>query len=810
MKAQQYLQPNYRDSRSTKARFAKHLDKTSYRVLLWLCAFIALLFWGLLFYFEVYLMAHFTALFVSVTTVPLIWYYGELKNLAIEADLNASDDLAKYTDRNLLAVLKPNLSPKQLSQVVTKTPGAYFYATRYGITMDILSLGLSENPADAEIVWKDALALARYLKSEEISSHILTASLIRVVPGTDDMLAVLNVEQEDIIKGLKWNMYSKRIYKELRDRRKRGGIGRDLSFGWAPMLNNFGHNITASVETNGVLHRPVASHEEVVDQMIHVLSQPGRRNAVLVGEVGVGKTTLAYAFANRLLEKPETVPDVLRYNQLIKLEPANLIANAKGRGQIEELMIRLFNEAGSVKNIILFLDNAELFLQDGTGSMDLSSLLLPVLEGGGIRLILSLDEQAWLKLSQTSPGFAQLLNRIIVKQLEEKETMLVVEDQLIELEARYGVIYMYRSLSEAYKLADRYIREQAMPGKAIKLLEAASGFVENQYFITAKSVQLAVEKSFDVKVQTASTTEEKDVLLNLEDRIHERMINQTRAVKLVSDALRRARAGVRNENRPIGTFLFLGPTGVGKTELSKALADVYFGGEDRMVRVDLNEFSQPSDTNRLLAVAADDPYSLAAQIIKQPFSVVLLDEIEKAHDNVLNMLLQMLDEGILRDSANKPVSFRDAIIVATSNAGADKIRQHIDKGEKLEDFEEQFTNELIDSNQFRPEFLNRFDEIVLFRPLEGKELLQIVDLQIAQLNKRLSAQKIAVSLTEEAKQLLVSAGFDARLGARPLRRTVQRAVENLVAQVMLQDKVTPGQTITFDAPDIQSALDSRQ
>jgi ATP-dependent Clp protease ATP-binding subunit ClpC len=288
------------------------------------------------------------------------------------------------------------------------------------------------------------------------------------------------------------------------------------------------------------------------------------------------------------------------------------------------------------------------------------------------------------------------------------------------------------------------------------------------------------------------------------------MVNQTRAVKLVSDAMRRARAGVRNENKPIGTFLFLGPTGVGKTELSKALADIYFGGENRMVRVDLNEFSQSSDTSRLLTIGATDSYSLCAQISKQPFSVVLLDEIEKAHPNVLNLLLQMLDEGILRDAANKPVSFRDAIIIATSNAGADKIRSHIDQGEELEQFEEPFVNELIDSNVFSPEFLNRFDEIVLFRPLKQDELGQIVDLQIKELNKRLGAQKIAVKLTGEAKKILIEAGHDARLGARPLRRTVQRAVENLVAQKMLNNQASAGQTIELDAPDLQSALKERQ
>ena len=284
------------------------------------------------------------------------------------------------------------------------------------------------------------------------------------------------------------------------------------------------------------------------------------------------------------------------------------------------------------------------------------------------------------------------------------------------------------------------------------------------------------------------------------------MINQTRAVQVVSDALRRARVGVRNENRPIGTFLFLGPTGVGKTELAKALADVYFGGENRIVRLDLNEFVRPEDVSRLLADGARDSMSLTAQIMKQPFSVVLLDEIEKAHPQVLTTLLQLLDEGILRDEKNREVSFRDAIIIATSNAGADRIREYIERGYKLEQFEEQFTSELINTNQFRPEFLNRFDEIVIFRPLNKPELLQVVDLILTGINKNMAAQKLSVNVEQDAKLYLVDAGYDPRLGARPMRRIIQRAVENTVAKRMLSGEAVPGQAMTITLAQVQQAL----
>ena len=386
--------------------------------------------------------------------------------------------------------------------------------------------------------------------------------------------------------------------------------------------------------------------------------------------------------------------------------------------------------------------------------------------------------------------------------------MKIMRDQLVLFEAQHKVTYMYQALAEAYRVGDRYVQDLVMPGKALKILEAAASYASGG-LVTAQSVDDAIEKTLGIKISVASLSDEKEKLLNLESLIHQRMINQTRAVTVVSDAIRRARTGVRNQNRPIGAFLFLGPTGVGKTELSKALADVYFGGEGNMIRLDLNEFVRPDDVARLIADGARDPGSLTAQVQKRPFSVVLLDEIEKAHPQVLTTLLQLLDEGILRDENNREISFRDTIVIATSNAGADRIREYIERGYQLEQFEQTFINELINANLFRPEFLNRFDEIVLFRPLGKEELLQVVDLILAGVNKTLAPQKIQVAVEEEGKKLLVEAGYDPRLGARPMRRVVQRAVENTVAKQMLAGTVAPGSTTIITADQIRQILGSQ-
>ncbi|QWQ32124.1 AAA family ATPase [Candidatus Minimicrobia naudis] len=552
----------------------------------------------------------------------------------------------------------------------------------------------------------------------------------------------------------------------------------------------------------------LAAHEGALGQMLKTFSSGGRQNITLVGADGAGKSTVVSAFAEMLIDGHRGVPGSLMYQQVFMLDASSLISVASGRGELENLVTMILNEAFLSKNVILCLDNAQLFFEEGVGSVDLSNVLLPILEAGRLRTILTMDDQRFLQISQTKPQLAHALNTIAIQPSNEPETMKIMRDQLVLFEAQHKVTYMYQALAEAYRVGDRYVQDLVMPGKALKILEAAASYASGG-LVTAQSVDDAIEKTLGIKISVASLSDEKEKLLNLESLIHQRMINQTRAVTVVSDAIRRARTGVRNQNRPIGAFLFLGPTGVGKTELSKALADVYFGGEGNMIRLDLNEFVRPDDVARLIADGARDPGSLTAQVQKRPFSVVLLDEIEKAHPQVLTTLLQLLDEGILRDENNREISFRDTIVIATSNAGADRIREYIERGYQLEQFEQTFINELINANLFRPEFLNRFDEIVLFRPLGKEELLQVVDLILAGVNKTLAPQKIQVAVEEEGKKLLVEAGYDPRLGARPMRRVVQRAVENTVAKQMLAGTVAPGSTTIITTEQIRQILSSR-
>lgn len=745
---------------------------------------------------------------VGAAAIPLmvqLWYKRELKTLPIAKNAKTIDDILAA---DVLGELPPDPTPHDIATAVGRVYGGQFFGVRFGITPKFLQQIASEERSATNDIWQTALQIREQTRLQQLTASVLVPALVRSFPEHEGLLAHVHVSDEDLLKGVQWQQHIEDLVVAQNKRRRTGGIARDWSFGYIPLLTRFGQNISEQIGRGGLMNADLEAHTKALEQMIETFGTGGRQNVVLVGPAGVGKTTLVHAFAERLLDASAKIPENLKFRQVFILDSSALISAAPGRGELENLIMQVLGEAYSAKNIIICLDNAQLFFEEGVGSVDLTNVLLPILEAGRLRVILTMDEQRFLQIGQRNAGLINALNRINVGEATEDETLRVLQDQLIMTEYRRKVTYTYQALQEAYRLSQRYVHDLAMPGRAIKLMESAAGYSENG-LVTMNSVQRAIEQTMDIKVGVASGEAERETLLNMEDLIHKRMINQTRAVTVVSDALRRARAGVRNENRPIGTFLFLGPTGVGKTELAKALADVYFGGEDRIIRLDLNEYVRSEDVSRLIADGAQDPNSLTARAMKQPFSVVLLDEIEKAHPDVLTTLLQLLDEGILRDIKNREVSFRDAIVIATSNAGADRIREYIERGYQLEQFEQQFIDELINTNQFRPEFLNRFDEIVVFRPLGKEELLQVIDLILVGVNKTLALQKISVQVEPAAKQLLVEKGYDPRLGARPMRRVVQRAVENTVAKQMLGGSVQPGSTIMITFDQVQQILGSR-
>ena len=742
-------------------------------------------------------------LLLGVATVPAMvahWYRTELQNIPIIKDERT---IQARTETSLLAHLTEQPTPKELAYALMHISGDTFFSVRFGIGGSFLKEVASDSKEETQVIFEEALAIADNIDGK-VSAGVLILAMVRQFSARQTILGHLQLSEEDIMRGIEWyHGISRRIESHAKVSKQPGGIGRDWSFGWIPTLSHFGQNISQNGPSVGETVRP-----DLLNELIANLNGSGGTTA-LIGSDGVGKTEIIYELAQRLIHPDVSVPKDLWYQQLFMLDASRLVSVAGQRGGLEKLMSTLLSEAYAAKNIIVCLDNADLFFEDGVGAVDLTALLLPIIEAGRLRIIMTIDEQKFLQISKRTPALVNAMHRIVIPPTDENATLKVLEDRLPVIEYKRKVTFMYQALKEAYRLSQRYVYDISMPGQAVSLLEQAAEFPEEGGLISARSVNLAIERTTGIKTAAADDAAERETLLNLESLIHERMIGQERAVNVVSDALRRARSGIRNVNRPVGTFLFLGPTGVGKTELAKSLAAVYFGGEQNIIRLDMNEFVSPDDVQRLIADGVDDSGSLTAQVMKQPFSVVLLDEIEKAHSSVLTTLLQLLDEGILRDVRGREVSFRDTVVIATSNAGSDRIQEYIQRGYSLQQFEETFINELISSHIFHPEFLNRFDEMVVFAPLNKQQLLQVVDLILKSVNKNVAEQNIVIDVALDAKEYLVEAGYDPRLGARPMRRVVQRAVENTVAKLLLSNEVTPGSTITITREQVETILSTR-
>ena len=775
----------------------KHALNNSPMLALTLVVFITLLFGGIaLLYFQNSISWTLIG-FSSLPAMLIFW----IKNDLVDIPIGKTDNFTDLISEDLLLLITKNSSPADLTQILPKTRSGAFIMARFNLPTPFFNEIANFLPTTPEPIYETARHICETTNSEEITGAVLAVAIISSVPNYELLLNQFQLTITDLHQGIIWFNYLNGMVKNSKKPIHSGGIARDFAFGYTPTLQRFAINLSERY-SGAHTKLQMADHTKIIGQIIETFTHGGRQNVALIGAYGSGRSTIVNALAETLMNADSKIPHSLKYRQIYSLDAPSLISAAKDSSELEYLMVNIFNEIYSAKNIILCLDNAHLFFEEGPGSVDIANLLTPILEAGRIRMILIMDDQKFLEISSKNSTLANSLNKIMVSPSNREETLKILMDQVPLLEYQKNVIYTYRALTEAYRLSEQYIHDVEMPGKAKLLLESAASYAEGN-LVTALSVQTAVEKSYGVKVKVASDESDRNKLLNLEALIHERMIDQTEAVSAVANALRRAGAGVKHAGRPIGTFLFLGPTGVGKTELAKSLSEVYFNGEDNIIRLDMNEFVSATDVSRLIKDGAEDGLSLTAQVSKQPFSVILLDEIEKAHPSVLTTLLQVLDEGILRDEKNREISFRDSIIIATSNAGANEIREKIASGARIDDFKEEFIEKLISSNEFKPEFLNRFDEICLFKPLSKEDLVSVLDLIIASTNRTLEPQKISVVVDPAAKQILIDKGYDPKMGARPMRRIVQKTVENIVAAAILSGHATPGSTLHITPNEIK-------
>ncbi|KZE43852.1 ATP-dependent Clp protease ATP-binding subunit ClpC [Brevibacillus parabrevis] len=638
-----------------------------------------------------------------------------------------------------------------------------------------------------------------------------------------------------------------------------------------PTLDGLARDLTAIARDGGL--DPVIGRQKEIERVIQVLSRRTKNNPVLIGEPGVGKTAIAEGLAQKIVNNE--IPETLRDKRVMTLDMGTVVAGTKYRGEFEDRLKKIMDEIRQAGNIILFIDELHTLIGAGgaEGAIDASNILKPALARGELQCVGATTLDEYRKYIEKDAALERRFQPIQVDEPTAEDAIRILHGLRDRYEAHHRVKITDEAIEQAVKLSDRYITDRFLPDKAIDLVDEAASKVRLQSFTVPPNLKELegrleeVRKEKDAAVQSqefeeaaalrdqeqklreeldktkkdwkerqgqlnmevtpediatvvASWTgipvlklkeEETERLLKMEDILHDRVIGQDEAVKSISRAIRRARAGLKDPKRPIGSFIFLGPTGVGKTELARAVAETLFGDEDAMIRVDMSEYMEKHSTARLVGappgyVGFDEGGQLTEKVRRKPYSVILLDEIEKAHPDVFNILLQVLDDGRLTDSKGRTVDFRNTVVIMTSNVGASMIKKNTTLGfttndteKKYQDMKDKVMDEL--KKSFRPEFLNRIDEVIVFHSLEQEHIEQIVSLMTDELRKRLREQSIDFQLTEEAKKLLAKEGFDPAYGARPLRRAIQRHIEDNLSEELLKGNISKGDTVNIEAED---------
>jgi ATP-dependent Clp protease ATP-binding subunit ClpC len=634
-------------------------------------------------------------------------------------------------------------------------------------------------------------------------------------------------------------------------------------------LVEFGRNLVEEAATGNL--DPVIGREEEMERIIQTLTRRKKNNPALIGESGVGKTAIIEGLAQRIATGD--VPSILRSKEILELDMASVVAGTKYRGEFEQRLKALLNQVAESDNVILFIDELQTVVGAGgaEGAIDASSILKPPLASGAIQCIGTATPDEYRKSIEKDPALKRRFKTILVEEPSLDATMKILHGLRPRYEKHHGVKITDDALYQAARLSDRYVTDQFLPDKAIDLIDETAARIKLQKTRVPDEVRELMDEADaldererdavsaqdyenaarlrDRRAELISQVEElsetayegnelqaagKDIarmvsmwtgvpighveeeetvrLVNMEEKIHERLIGQDEAVRAVSRSIRRAYAGVKNPKRPVGVFMFLGPTGVGKTELSKTLAEFLFGDEDALIRVDMSEYMERFSVSRLTGappgyVGYEEAGELTEKVRHRPYSAILFDEIEKAHRDVFNILLQVMEDGILTDSQGRRVDFRNAVLIMTSNVGSDLIvnRDMLGFSDREDASEESYQDmkaRVISEGRkvFRPEFLNRLDDIIVFHELNREQVRKIAELMIGELKERLQEEReIAFLLDDSAWDLLIQQGYDSKYGARPMRRTIERLIENPISEEILVGNFNPGSEVVATA-----------
>jgi len=613
------------------------------------------------------------------------------------------------------------------------------------------------------------------------------------------------VPERDVPNVAEWH-YRERIKNEEQKKfwlkknlRRYGALGKNWAAGYTVTLDQFGYDI--SKEVMAARFPRAIGHQQEQEMIERILSRQETNNMLLVGNPGSGRKRLIQDLASKS-QLGACQNSLLNYKRIVELDLAHVMSSIQSLEEVEAILSEIFREVLAAGNIILVIDDLHNFVGEFTepaaGRVNIAGVLSSYLRIPEFPFIAITTFAGLHRYLEQNPSLLSFFEKIEVTELSQAETLEVLEETVPMFEATYKKFISYPALQAIVAYADKYIQALPFPKKALDLLDDTMSWIAqtaDKVLMPAHVARVVTERT-QIPVGDIETTE-RETLLDLETLIHKRIINQEEAVREVASALRRARAQVATRQGPMGSFLFLGPTGVGKTETAKALAAIYFGSESRIIRLDMSEFQNVKDIDRLLGTPTQEGL-LTASVRENPFSLILLDELEKAHPNVLNLFLQVLDEGHLTDGLGRKTDFRHTIIIATSNAGYLLILQAIKQQTDFAQLKTQMLDYLFHEGIYRPEFINRFDGVILFTPLTQEHLIQIAGLMLKKLQRNMTEKGIELEITEELKERIAKLGYDPTFGARNMRRVLQDKVENALAITLLSNTIKRGDRITID------------
>jgi len=719
-------------------------------------------------------------------------------------ELNLADFFSLEAARFILK--NPRLgSFKDLFSSLLKNREVLFVLARADFTQNDLAKVLSESTSPQQITFSEIALSAKTWAAKENRKVIdildIFLAATSKAPALQKLFFDKQIKEADILNIVFWSRAMLEATSPPLWERSVESLGPGISNfwtgGWTLETETFAFDITEQLQ-KGKLAAFLVGRDKEITQIEEVLARSEKRNVIILGEPGIGKRSIVYGLAEKSLRG--VLPPALEYKRFLELDVTALTAKAAS-GELESRIQNLITEISHAENVVLFVPEIEnLAGSSGTG-VNVTGHLLNALGSGRLQVIATSTRQAYRRYIETQGTFAAAFEIVNIEEPSKEGTIRILEEAAPKIELKNKVAVTYKAIQTAVELAEKYLVDRVLPGKAIDLLDeaATAASLKKKSLLESTDIEELISQKTKIPVREA-TGKEAEKLIHLEEILHRRIVDQEEAIVAISNALRRARTITRETKKPIGSFLFLGPTGVGKTETAKALAAFYFGSEEKIIRVDMSEFQEASSINRLIGAPPgtgefEDGGEFTEKVRTDPYALVLLDEMEKANAKVQEAFLPIFDEGIAEDATGRKIIFTNTIIITTSNAGAEFIRESIQQGVSLDNLKRALLEKLQREGTFKPEFLNRFDDIIVYKPLSVEEVAQVVNLMISELASRLKKQDVYLTIDPTVFPWIAKVAYDPTYGARPLRRYIADHLEEKIAEQLLSGGIKRGSQI---------------